>query len=101
MPEPHPVSKALSLANDYLSGALPAITLVREIDDLIAGDYLAELDSPFEGYVSEFQDQLSLFVGDTETRKEAPGIYFCEDELPKKAQKFCDEVRAALVSLSR
>ena len=100
MVENHAVQKALDLIDKYLAGTLPAFELVRAIDNLVADDYLAELDPPFRKLVSEFQDELALLVSGKEACKEAPGVYFCEDELPPKARETAKNIQAALNSIS-
>lgn len=90
------VSLLIDIADAYLSKRLSGTELVRRIDDLVSNDIFATLPEEIADLLDEFQDEISLYVRDAETKKEASSVYFCDDELMDKVTEFKQHVQDAL-----
>jgi len=86
------IDEVTDLAKSYLDGRLSGRELVRGVDDLVSQGYAQLFDSATNTLIDEFQDQLALYVPDEETKREAPGVYFCEDQLITKVQQFLNKL---------
>ncbi len=86
------ISAIRDLAKAYLDSRLNGTELVRGVDDLVAGDYIHLFDSEVAQLIDRFQSELGLYVRDEQTRREAPGVYYCDDELKPKVETFLREV---------
>ena len=87
-----PQTELRDLARSFLDGECTARHLVRQIDDLVAGDRLAAYPHAFQRLVDALQDDLSLYVADSVTRAEAPGIYIDGAELRGRVEKFYSDL---------
>jgi hypothetical protein len=87
----------LQAAQAYVAGHLEGHHIVRCIDDFVAQGHLDVCDPVTRTLIDEFQDELSLYVRDENTKREAPEVYYTDDALKAKVVRFLDKLGSSLV----
>ena len=86
MSEPMLVIKVSDLLQEFLSGKIPATTMIKEYDDLLnAAHEEMNGDTRFAA-IDGFQTELSLYVGNPEWRRQSKLYY--GDALREKVSGF-------------
>ena len=83
----------LTLVNEYLSGKISGVGLVRKIDDIVGDDIIVTFPDDLRELIDDLQDELAFFVRDEKTRDEAPNSYFGEDRLRTIVLTFREDVK--------
>ncbi len=90
---PHIIA-VVQAAEAYLAGRLEGQHLVRCVDDFVANGHLNDCDPVLRSLIDEFQDELSLYVRDEITKREAPGVYYTDDMLKVQVSRFLEKLAA-------
>lgn len=82
----------LQAAEAYLAGRLEGHYLVRCVDDFVAHGHLNDCDPVVRTLIDEFQHELSLYVRDEITKREAPEVYYTDHTLREKVKRFLESL---------
>ena len=82
------ISSVLAVLLSYLHGLIDAREMVSKIDDFVANDGAATMETEVSEQFSELHRAMALCVWDGQTHREARTVYILEPELRARVSDF-------------